>query len=62
METQISIGDVVVSVGADGKPERLVEVRGVISRAEGQTYEVGVPGAKRSRTVTRAELLRLVPA
>lgn len=60
MEEQIVIGDRVVQVGADGKPERVVEVCGVLLREGGATYEVRVPGAKRvSRDVAGSELRRI---
>ena len=35
MEEQIVIGDRVVQVGADGKPERVVEVCGVLAEVPG---------------------------
>ncbi len=59
MEEQILIGDRVVIAGADGRPERLVEVVAVISRAEGSSYEVRVPGAKRKHVVEASEVFRL---
>lgn len=60
MEEQIEIGTRVVRVGADGKPERVVEVCGVLHRESGTAYEVRAPGAKRvSRDVAGSELRRI---
>lgn len=60
MEESIVIGDRVVQVGADGLPERVVEVCGVLVRSTGTAYEVRVPGAKRvSRDVPACELRRV---
>lgn len=60
MEEQIEIGSRVVQVGEDGKPERVVEVCGVLHRESGTAYEVRVPGAKRvSRDVPAGELRRI---
>ncbi len=62
MEESISIGDRLVMNGADGKPEKVVEVTGIVHRADGPSYEVRPLGSKRARFVATAELGRIRPA
>jgi len=60
MEEQIVIGDRLAVAGADGKPEAIVEVTGIVSRESGVTYEVRRVGSKRRPKPTHAaELFRL---
>lgn len=64
MNEQISVGDRLVMNGADGKPEAVVEVTGVMQRADGPAYEVRPLRSKRARFVATSELgvVRPVPA
>ena len=61
MLEEIAIGDRLVMAGKDGKPERVVEVTGVMARADGPAYEVRPLTSKRARFVATAELYRVAP-
>ncbi len=62
MSEAMELGERVVMVGEDGRPERVAEVTGITNRADGVAYEVRPLGSKRARFVATSELYRLRPA